>query len=96
MPMEVQPVGRFGDDARIPPDDPLARHRYHGEFDDLPRASGGVLMDDRVAAIIGIVIMLAFAGGIAWKVGAFPLLIITIAVLGMAVFDVVRTLRGQV
>jgi hypothetical protein len=29
-------------------------------------------MSDRVAAIIGIVIMLAFAGGIAWKVGARP------------------------
>ena len=52
-------------------------------------------MNDRVAAIIGIVIMLAFAGGIAWKVGSPPLLIITTAALAMAVFDVVRTLRGQ-
>jgi hypothetical protein len=52
-------------------------------------------MDDRIGATLGIVMMLAFSGGIAWKVGAPPLLIITIAVLAMAVFDVVRTLRGQ-
>jgi hypothetical protein len=52
-------------------------------------------MNDGVAAIVGIVIMLAFAGGIAWKVGSPPLLIITTVVLAMAVFDMVRTLRGQ-
>jgi hypothetical protein len=52
-------------------------------------------MSDRICAIIGIVIILAFAGGIAWKVGSPPLLIITTAVLAMAVFDVVRTLRDQ-
>jgi hypothetical protein len=52
-------------------------------------------MDDRIAATLGIVLMLAFAGGIAWKVGAPPLLIITITVLAMAVIDVVRTLRDQ-
>jgi hypothetical protein len=52
-------------------------------------------MNDRVGATIGIVTMLAFAGGIAWKVGSPPLLIITTVVLAMAVFDVVRTLRGE-
>ncbi len=52
-------------------------------------------MDDRIAAVIGIVVMLAFAGGLAWQVGAPPLLIITMIVLAMAVFDVVRTLREQ-
>ena len=52
-------------------------------------------MTDRIAAIIGIVIMVAFAGGIAWKVGSPPLLIITTAVLAMAVFDMVRALRDQ-
>jgi hypothetical protein len=52
-------------------------------------------MSDRIGAIIGVVIMLAFAGGIAWKVGSPPLLIITISVLAMAVVDVVRTLRDQ-
>ena len=52
-------------------------------------------MSDRIGAIIGVVMMLAFAGGIAWKVGSPPLLIITTAVLAMAVFDVVRTLKGQ-
>jgi hypothetical protein len=52
-------------------------------------------MSDRIGAIIGILIMLAFAGGIAWKVGSPPLLVITTGVLAMAVFDVVRTLRGQ-
>jgi hypothetical protein len=52
-------------------------------------------MSDRVGAMIGIVIMLAFAGSIAWQVGSPPLLIITAAALAMAVFDVVRTLRGR-
>ena len=52
-------------------------------------------MDDRIAAFLGIVIMLAFAGGIAWKVGSPSLLIITTVVLAMAVFDVVRTLRDE-
>ena len=51
-------------------------------------------MIDRIAATIGLVIVLAFAGGIAWKVGAPSLLIVTAAVLAMAVFDVVRTLKG--
>jgi hypothetical protein len=52
-------------------------------------------MNDRAIAGIGIGLLLAFAGGIAWKVGSLALLIITITVLAMAVFDVVRTLRGQ-
>ena len=52
-------------------------------------------MEDLVAAIIGILIMLAFAGGLAWQIGAPPLLIITAVVLVMAVVDVVRTLREQ-
>jgi O-antigen/teichoic acid export membrane protein len=52
-------------------------------------------MDDLVAAIIGIVLMLAFAGGLAWKIGAPPLLIIIFGVLVMAVVDVARTLRGN-
>jgi hypothetical protein len=52
-------------------------------------------MDDLVAAIIGIAIMVAFAGGVAWLIGAPPLLIVTAAVLVMAVVDVVRTLREQ-
>jgi hypothetical protein len=52
-------------------------------------------MDDLVAAITGIAIMVAFAGGVAWLIGAPPLLIITVAVLAMAVIDVVRTLREQ-
>jgi O-antigen/teichoic acid export membrane protein len=52
-------------------------------------------MDDIVAAIIGIAIMLGFAGGLAWLIGAPPLLLITVAVLAMAVTDVWRTLRQQ-
>jgi hypothetical protein len=52
-------------------------------------------MDDLVAAVIGIALMLAFAGGLAWLIGAPPLVIITIIVLAMAVIDVVRTLREQ-
>ena len=50
-------------------------------------------MDDVIGAIIGIVLMLAFAGGLAWVIGALPLLIVTAIVLLMAVIDVVRTLR---
>ena len=52
-------------------------------------------MEDLVAGIIGIAIMLGFAGGLAWQIGAPPLLIITILVLVMAIVDVVRTLRKQ-
>jgi hypothetical protein len=52
-------------------------------------------MDDIVAGIIGIAIMTAFAGGLAWLIGAPPLLIITVVVLVMAIVDVVRTLREQ-
>jgi hypothetical protein len=52
-------------------------------------------MDDLVAAVIGIALMLAFAGGLAWLIGAPPLVIITIIVLAMAVIDVVRTIREQ-
>ena len=50
-------------------------------------------MEDLIAAVIGIVLMLAFAGGLAWLIGSPPLLIIIGGVLLMAVFDVVRTLR---
>jgi hypothetical protein len=52
-------------------------------------------MDDLVAAVIGIALMLAFASGLAWLIGAPPLVIITIMVLAMAVIDVVRTIREQ-
>jgi hypothetical protein len=51
--------------------------------------------EDVIAAVIGIAIMLGFAGGLAWLIGAPPLLIITVVVLAMAVVDVVRTLRDQ-
>jgi hypothetical protein len=52
-------------------------------------------MEDLVAAVIGIVLMLAFAGGLAWMIGSPPLLIIIGGVLVMAVFDVQRSLREQ-
>jgi hypothetical protein len=52
-------------------------------------------MDDLVAAIIGIAIMLGFAGSLAWLIGSSPLLIIIVLVLAMAVVDVWRTLREQ-
>ncbi len=52
-------------------------------------------MEDIIAAAIGIVLMLAFAGGLAWMIGSPPLLIISLLVLAMAVIDVVRTLREQ-
>ena len=50
-------------------------------------------MEDLIAATIGIVLMLAFAGGLAWMIGSLPLLIISLLVLLMAVIDVVRTVR---
>jgi uncharacterized membrane protein len=52
-------------------------------------------MEDVVAAIIGVAIMVAFAGGLIWLIGAPPLVIITALVLAMAVLDVVRTLRER-
>jgi hypothetical protein len=52
-------------------------------------------MEDLVTATIGIVLMLAFAGGLAWMIGSPPLLIISLLVLAMAVIDVVRTVRDQ-
>ncbi len=52
-------------------------------------------MEDLVTATIGIVLMLAFAGGLAWMIGSLPLLIIIGGVLVMAVFDVQRTVREQ-
>jgi hypothetical protein len=52
-------------------------------------------MEDVISAVIGILLMLAFAGGLAWLIGSPPLLIIIGGVLLMAVLDVVRTLREQ-
>jgi hypothetical protein len=52
-------------------------------------------MEDLIPAVIGIVLVLAFAGGLAWMIGSPPLLIISLLVLAMAVIDVVRTLREQ-
>jgi hypothetical protein len=52
-------------------------------------------MEDIVAAVIGIAIMLGFAGGLVWLIGASPLVIITALVLAMAVIDVVRSLREE-
>jgi hypothetical protein len=52
-------------------------------------------MEDVVTATIGIVLMLAFTGGLAWMIGSPPLLIISFLVLAMAVIDVVRTVRDQ-
>jgi hypothetical protein len=52
-------------------------------------------MEDVITATIGIVLMLAFAGGLAWMIGSPPLLIICFVVLAMAVIDVVRTVRAQ-
>ena len=52
-------------------------------------------MEDIIAAIIGLSLMLAFAGGLAWLIGSPPLVIIMAAVLAMAVIDVVRTLREE-
>jgi hypothetical protein len=52
-------------------------------------------MEDLITATIGIVLMLAFTGGLAWMIGSPPLLIISFLVLAMAVIDVVRTVRDQ-
>jgi Flp pilus assembly protein TadB len=52
-------------------------------------------MQDVVAAVIGVAIMIAFAGGLIWLIGAPPLVIITALVLAMVVIDVVRSPREQ-
>jgi uncharacterized membrane protein len=52
-------------------------------------------MQDVAAAVIGVAIMVAFAGGLVWLIGAPPLVIITALVLVMAVIDVVHSLREQ-
>ena len=52
-------------------------------------------MEDVNAAIIGAATVVAFAGGLAWQVGALPLSIITALVLVMVIFDTVRSLRER-
>jgi hypothetical protein len=52
-------------------------------------------MEDTAAAVIGILILLGFAGGLAWQIGALPLTIITCLVLLMAILDVALTLRDR-
>jgi hypothetical protein len=52
-------------------------------------------MQDVVAAVIGVAIMIAFAGGLIWLIGAPPLVIITALVLAMVVIDAVRSLRER-
>jgi len=52
-------------------------------------------MEDVNAAVIGTLILLGFAGGLAWQIGALPLTIITFLVLSMAVIDVVHALRDR-
>ena len=52
-------------------------------------------MEDIVAAVIGTVVLLGFAGGLAWQIGALPLTLITVLVLAMAVFDVFFALRSR-
>jgi hypothetical protein len=52
-------------------------------------------MQDVVAAVLGIALMVAFAGGLIWLIGALPLVIITILVLAMVIIDGVRSLRER-
>jgi hypothetical protein len=52
-------------------------------------------MQDVVAAVLGIALMVAFAGGLIWLIGALPLVIITILVLAMVIIDGVRTLQER-
>ena len=52
-------------------------------------------MNEWIPAVIGVVLMAAFAGGLIWLIGALPLVIITALVLVMVVTDAVRTLREQ-
>jgi hypothetical protein len=52
-------------------------------------------MESLNCALVGTVILVAFAGGLAWQIGALPLSIITCGVLAMAVIDVVLTLRDN-
>jgi hypothetical protein len=52
-------------------------------------------MEDFVTAIIGVAIMVAFAGGLIWLIGAPPLVIIAVLVLAMVVADAVLSLRER-
>ena len=52
-------------------------------------------MEDIVAGVIGVSLMLIFAGGLAWLIAAPPLVIVIIGVLAMVVIDVVRSLRQE-
>jgi hypothetical protein len=52
-------------------------------------------MEDLVSAIIGTLILLGFAGGLAWQIGAQPLSLITCLVLVMAVIDMGLALRNR-
>jgi hypothetical protein len=52
-------------------------------------------MQDVAAAVIGVALMIGYAGGLIWVIGAAPLVVITALVLAMAVIDVVRSLREQ-
>lgn len=52
-------------------------------------------MDNIIAGIIGITILLAFIGGLAHSIGALPFFIIVCIVGLMAVYDLYETIRDE-
>ena len=52
-------------------------------------------MTDTVLAVPGVSILATFLGLIAWKVPQTPLLVVFVAVLGMAIFDFWLELRNR-
>lgn len=50
-------------------------------------------MDNAIAGLIGIIIFLAFIGGLAHSIGATPFIVIVIVIGAMAVYDYYESLR---
>jgi hypothetical protein len=53
-----------------------------------------VQLDEAIFGTIGVLMVVAFLGFLALDIGAVPLGVITVIVLGMAVTDLVQTARG--
>jgi hypothetical protein len=52
-------------------------------------------MSDFILALIGLVIFIAFAAGLALSVGQMPLIVVTAAVILMAAYDFWRDASGR-
>jgi hypothetical protein len=54
------------------------------------------MLEDAIAAIVGFLLMAAFAVGLAFTIGALPLIIVTVIVVAMAAVELWQSaLRGN-